>query len=202
MAPPATRTLWQGKLFRQFSASSFGCGANMLEQHRQVVALCHRVLSTDNRSLCRFVPARMDLRNVFATNLRRRRHTKRLSQDDLAYEAGGQPQLSQPARKGALHASLKIVGRLGEALDAEPAEFLKLPARTRVLFLDGPSPSAETTRALARRVVAYETQGQCDALNGYCHSINGQRLQWGGNIAGNPAKVSKTVNASSSLRVL
>ena len=44
MVPPATRTLWQGKLFRQLSASIFGCGDYMLEQHRQVVALCHRVL--------------------------------------------------------------------------------------------------------------------------------------------------------------
>jgi transcriptional regulator with XRE-family HTH domain len=29
----------------------------------------------------------MDLREVFATNLRRLRHEKGLSQDDLAYEA-------------------------------------------------------------------------------------------------------------------
>jgi transcriptional regulator with XRE-family HTH domain len=29
----------------------------------------------------------MDLRDVFATNLRRLRHAKGLSQDDLAYEA-------------------------------------------------------------------------------------------------------------------
>ena len=144
----------------------------------------------------------MDLRDVFATNLRRLRNARGLSQDDLACEAGVSRSYLSQLEKGAFHASLKIIGRLAKALDAEPAEFLKLPARTRVLFLDGPSPSAETTRALARRVVAYETQGQCDALNGYCHSINGQRLQWGGNIAGNPAKVSKTVNASSSLRVL
>ena len=31
---------------------------------------------------------RMDLRDVFATNLRRLRNAKGLSQDDLAYEAG------------------------------------------------------------------------------------------------------------------
>jgi hypothetical protein len=30
----------------------------------------------------------MDLREVFATNLRRLRHAKGLSQDDLAYDAG------------------------------------------------------------------------------------------------------------------
>jgi transcriptional regulator with XRE-family HTH domain len=30
--------------------------------------------------------------------------------------------------KGAFYASLKIIGRLAEALDAEPAELLRLPA--------------------------------------------------------------------------
>ena len=37
----------------------------------------------------------MDLRDVFATNLRRLRNARKLSQDDLAYEA--EPQLSQSA---------------------------------------------------------------------------------------------------------
>lgn len=72
--------------------------------------------------------AGMDLRDVFATNLRRLRNAKGLSQDDLAYEAGvSRSHLSQ-LEKGVYYASLKIVGRLAEALEAEPSEFLKVPS--------------------------------------------------------------------------
>jgi transcriptional regulator with XRE-family HTH domain len=71
----------------------------------------------------------MDLREVFATNLRRLRHAKGLSQDDLAYEAEVSRSYLSQIEKGAFFASLKIVGRLAEALGVEPAELLKLPPR-------------------------------------------------------------------------
>jgi transcriptional regulator with XRE-family HTH domain len=71
----------------------------------------------------------MDLREVFASNLRRR-HAKGLSQDDLAYDAEvGRSYLSQ-LEKGVFFASLRIVGRLADALDVEPAELLRLPQKT------------------------------------------------------------------------
>jgi transcriptional regulator with XRE-family HTH domain len=70
----------------------------------------------------------MDLRDVFATNLRRLRHEKGLSQDDLAYEAEVSRSYLSQLEKGAFYASLKIIGRLAEALDVEPAELLKFPA--------------------------------------------------------------------------
>jgi transcriptional regulator with XRE-family HTH domain len=69
----------------------------------------------------------MDLREVFATNLRRLRHEKGLSQDDLAYEAEVSRSYLSQLEKGAYFASLKIVGRLAEALGVEPAELVKLP---------------------------------------------------------------------------
>jgi transcriptional regulator with XRE-family HTH domain len=71
----------------------------------------------------------MDLREVFATNLRRLRHAKGLSQDDLAYEAKVSRSYLSQIEKGAFFASLKIVGRLAKALDVEPAELLKLPPK-------------------------------------------------------------------------
>src|SRR2546421_9778175 len=71
----------------------------------------------------------MDLREVFATNLRRLRHAKGLSQDDLAYEAGVSRSYLSQIEKGVFFASLKIVGKLASALDAEPAELLKLPPK-------------------------------------------------------------------------
>jgi transcriptional regulator with XRE-family HTH domain len=71
----------------------------------------------------------MDLRDVFATNLRRLRHSKGLSQDDLAYEAEISRSYLSQLEKGSFYASLKIIGKLSEVLEVEPAELLKLPRR-------------------------------------------------------------------------
>ena len=69
----------------------------------------------------------MDLREVFAANLRRLRHAKGLSQDDLAYEAEVSRSYLSQLEKGAFYASLKIVGKLATVLEVEPAELLKIP---------------------------------------------------------------------------
>jgi transcriptional regulator with XRE-family HTH domain len=71
----------------------------------------------------------MDLREVLATNLRRLRHEKGLSQDDLAYEAEVSRSYLSQLEKGAFYASLKIIGKLAEALNVEAAELLRLPGR-------------------------------------------------------------------------
>jgi transcriptional regulator with XRE-family HTH domain len=74
----------------------------------------------------------MDLREVFATNLRRLRHEKGLSQDDLAYEAEVSRSYLSQLEKGTFYASLKIIGRLAEALRVEPAELLRLPGKAQM----------------------------------------------------------------------
>ena len=71
----------------------------------------------------------MDLRDVFATNLRRLRNARKVSQDDLAYEAGVSRSYLGELEKGAFYASLNVVGRLAKALKVEPVELLRLPAR-------------------------------------------------------------------------
>jgi transcriptional regulator with XRE-family HTH domain len=73
----------------------------------------------------------MDLREVFAANLRRVRHAKGLTQDDLAYEAEVSRSYLSQLEKGTFYASLKIIGRLAAVLNVEPAELLKLPPRRR-----------------------------------------------------------------------
>ncbi len=73
----------------------------------------------------------MDLRDVFATNLRRLRNARKLSQDDLAYEAELSRSYLSQLEKGAFYASLNVVGRLADALGVEPAELLKLPPKRR-----------------------------------------------------------------------
>ena len=67
----------------------------------------------------------MDLREVFAANLRRLRHDRGLSQDDLSYEADVSRSYLSQLEKGAFYASLKIVGKLAAVLQVEPAELLK-----------------------------------------------------------------------------
>jgi len=73
----------------------------------------------------------MDLREVFAANLRRLRHAKGLSQDDLAYEAEVSRSYLSQLEKGVFFASLRIVGRIATALDVEPAELLRAPKQSR-----------------------------------------------------------------------
>ncbi len=69
----------------------------------------------------------MDLREAFATNLRRLRNDRGLSQDDLAYEAEVSRSYLSQLEKGVFYASLKVIGKLAVALKAEPEEFLKTP---------------------------------------------------------------------------
>jgi transcriptional regulator with XRE-family HTH domain len=71
----------------------------------------------------------MDLREVFAANLRRLRNAKGLSQDDLAYEADISRSYLSKLERGVFYASLKIVGKIAGTLKVEPAELLRLPAR-------------------------------------------------------------------------
>jgi len=68
----------------------------------------------------------MDLREVFAANLRRLRNAKGVSQDELAHEAKVSRSYLSQLEKGTFYASLNIVGRLSEALGVEPAELLKI----------------------------------------------------------------------------
>jgi transcriptional regulator with XRE-family HTH domain len=73
----------------------------------------------------------MDLREVFAINLRRLRHAKGLSQDDLAYEAEVSRSYLSQLEKGAFYASLRIVGRIAEALEVEPADLLRASRKSK-----------------------------------------------------------------------
>ena len=72
----------------------------------------------------------MDLRDLFATNLRRLRHEKGLSQDELAYDAGISRSYLSQLEKGVFFVSIKVIGRLSETLKVEPEEFLRKRKRT------------------------------------------------------------------------
>jgi len=69
----------------------------------------------------------MDLRQVFAANLRRLRHERGISQENLAYEADVNRTYISKLEKGVSFAGLEIIGKFAAVLQVEPAELLKLP---------------------------------------------------------------------------
>jgi len=71
-----------------------------------------------------------DLRDLFATNLRRLRHERGLSQDDVSAAAEMDRSYLSEIENGKFHVSLKIVAKLSRVLEVEPAEFFRLPAKT------------------------------------------------------------------------
>ena len=71
----------------------------------------------------------MDLRQIFAANLRRFRHARGLSQEALAYEADVNRTYMSKLEKGGSYPGLEIIGKLAAVLEVEPAELLRLPPR-------------------------------------------------------------------------
>ena len=71
----------------------------------------------------------MDLREIFARNLRRLRHAKGLSQEALAYSAGVNRTYLSKLETGVSYAGVEIIGKLAKVLQAEPAELLRPPPR-------------------------------------------------------------------------
>jgi DNA-binding XRE family transcriptional regulator len=68
-----------------------------------------------------------DLRDLFATNLRRLRHERGLSQDDVSAAAEMDRSYLSEIENGKYHVSLKIVAKLSRVLEVEPAEFFRQP---------------------------------------------------------------------------
>jgi transcriptional regulator with XRE-family HTH domain len=73
----------------------------------------------------------MDLRAVFAANLRRLRHARELSQEELAYAADVNRTYMSKLESGTRYVGLEVIGKLAAALQVEPAELLKLPSKRR-----------------------------------------------------------------------
>ena len=71
-----------------------------------------------------------DLRQAFAANLRRLRHAKGISQEDLAYEANVNRTYLSKLEKGVSYPGLEIIAKLADALGVEPAELLMLSPKS------------------------------------------------------------------------
>lgn len=72
----------------------------------------------------------MELNEVMAINLRRARHARHLTQEELAARAGLSARYVGAIERAAVSASVTVLGHIAEALDMEPGDLLKRPAKT------------------------------------------------------------------------
>ena len=73
----------------------------------------------------------MDLKEVMARNLRRTRHDRQMTQEELADRAGLSARYVGAIERGSVSASVAVLGKLGEALGIDPCELLRQQGRRR-----------------------------------------------------------------------
>jgi transcriptional regulator with XRE-family HTH domain len=75
----------------------------------------------------------MDLKEVMAINLRRLRHEKQMTQEQLAETAGLSARYVGGIERADVSASVTVLGRIAEALGVEAAELVRaVPAKARM----------------------------------------------------------------------
>ena len=67
----------------------------------------------------------MDLKEIMARNLRRARHDKQLTQEELADRAGLSMRYVGAIERGDVSASVTVLGQIADALEIEPGDLLK-----------------------------------------------------------------------------
>ena len=73
----------------------------------------------------------MDIREVFARNLRNARAAKRLSQEALAYEAEVDRTYISALERGVYSATIDMVDKLARVLNVEASALLQRPTKPR-----------------------------------------------------------------------
>jgi transcriptional regulator with XRE-family HTH domain len=73
----------------------------------------------------------MDLKEVMARNLRRKRHDQKLTQEELAERAGLSARYVGAIERGDVSASVTVLGQIADALGVEPAELVARSGRPR-----------------------------------------------------------------------
>jgi transcriptional regulator with XRE-family HTH domain len=76
-----------------------------------------------------FAVLAMDLKRAMAINLRRQRHARELSQEELADRAGLSARYLGSIERADVSASVTVLGRLAHALRIDPCELIKSPQR-------------------------------------------------------------------------
>jgi transcriptional regulator with XRE-family HTH domain len=71
----------------------------------------------------------MDLKDAVAANLRRARHGKNMTQEELADRAELSPRYVSRIETGIASPTVTVLGRLARALDVDPCELVRLRRR-------------------------------------------------------------------------
>ena len=71
----------------------------------------------------------MDLKKAMAVNVRRTRHAKELTQEELADRAGLSARYLGSIEREAVSASVTVLGQLAQALRVDPCELIRVPYR-------------------------------------------------------------------------
>ncbi|WP_349043041.1 helix-turn-helix transcriptional regulator [Agrobacterium sp. SORGH_AS 787] len=67
----------------------------------------------------------MDLKEVMAINLRRIRHERQITQEELAYMSGISARYVGSIERADKSASVTVLGKISEALNIDPTELLR-----------------------------------------------------------------------------
>jgi DNA-binding XRE family transcriptional regulator len=73
----------------------------------------------------------MDLKEAMATNVRRARHARKLTQEELADRAGLSVRYLGSIERGTVSASVTVLGRLAQALRIDASELITVSHRRR-----------------------------------------------------------------------
>ena len=73
----------------------------------------------------------MDLKDALAINLRHARHARKVTQEELADRAGLSARYVGSIERGAVSASVSVLGRLAKALDVDPCQLIGISQRRR-----------------------------------------------------------------------
>ncbi len=71
----------------------------------------------------------MDLKEIMAMNLRRKRHDRHMTQEELAERAGLSARYVGAIERGDVSASVTVLGQIAETLGVEPGDLLRRSSR-------------------------------------------------------------------------
>ena len=73
----------------------------------------------------------MDLKRAMAINVRRERHARKLTQEELADRAGLSARYLGSIERGTVSASVTVLGRVAQALRIDPCELIRTSSQRR-----------------------------------------------------------------------
>jgi transcriptional regulator with XRE-family HTH domain len=71
----------------------------------------------------------VDLKEIMAMNLRRKRHDQKMTQEEPAERAGLSARYVGAIERGDVSASVTVLGQIAEALGIEPGDLLRRSSR-------------------------------------------------------------------------